>query len=139
MRATNSTLTIGALAGRSGVHLETIRYYENRGLIPKPARSASGYRQYPSATVDRVRFIKRAQELGFTLAEIHELLAMRARPSGPNSRVRRLALEKLAVIDSKIRDLNRMREALQTLTAACDGQGIVAECPIIGAMEEDQP
>jgi Hg(II)-responsive transcriptional regulator len=136
MDRTKAALTTGALAREAGVHLETIRFYEKRGLVPEPARNASGYRQYTADAVQRVRFIKRAQELGFTLEEIGELLELRAHPNGRNARVRRLADLKLETVDAKIRDLQRMRKELRALTSACDGRGTVASCPIIAAIEE---
>ena len=128
-------LTRGALARQANVHSETIRFYEQKGLLIPPARSAANYRKYSSDVVSRVRFIKRAQELGFTLAEISDLLALRAKPDGENLRVKRLAHEKLSVIKKKIQDLQRMKRALTELSEACDGRGSVANCPIIAAME----
>jgi len=138
MQMAETALTRGALARETGVHLETIRFCENRGLLPEVARDASGYRRYPIDSIRRVRFIKRAQELGFTLAEIQELLELRARPGLSSARVKRLAQEKLSEVDSRLRDLTRIREALQSLTEACDGHGPVACCPIIMAIEEDK-
>jgi MerR family transcriptional regulator, copper efflux regulator len=131
----NPSITRGVLAREAGVHAETVRFYEKRGLLEKPKRSLSNYREYPSETVIRIRFIKRAQELGFTLNEIGELLALRTNPERTNSDVKSLACEKLKVIEQKIRDLQMMRKILADLTAACDGRGSVANCPIIAAME----
>ena len=129
-------LTRGLLAREGGVHGETIRFYEKKGLLKEPERTAAGYRHYPPDTVQRVRFIKRSQELGFTLAEIGELLRLRAKPQGRSGAVKRLASEKLRVIDEKITDLQRMRQALGKITAECDGVGPVSHCPILTAMEE---
>ena len=131
----NEFLTTGALATEAGVNLETVHFYERSGLLKKPKRTAAGYRQYPRADVARLRFIKRAQELGFSLKEIAELLSLRAAPSRSRSRVKRLTEDKLAVIDGKIRDLERMRATLASVSAACDGHGTVADCPIINALE----
>ncbi|HEY8899100.1 MAG TPA: MerR family DNA-binding protein [Chthoniobacterales bacterium] len=131
-------LTTGALAAEAGVNLETVRFYERSGLLKKPRRTAAGYRQYPSADVVRLRFIKRAQELGFSLKEIAELLSLRAAPARNRSRVKRLAVDKLTVIEGKIRDLMRMRDTLASVSSACDGRGSVVDCPIITALENDQ-
>lgn len=131
----NPSLTRGVLAREAGVHAETVRFYEKRGLLEEPERSLSNYREYPAETVLRLRFIKRAQELGFTLKEIGELLGLRANPQGTNRDVKSLASDKLKVIEQKIRDLQRMRKILANLTTACDGRGSVANCPIIAAME----
>jgi MerR family copper efflux transcriptional regulator len=130
-------LTRGVLARQAKVHAETIRFYEQKGLLAPPTRSAANYREYSSEVVSRVRFIKRAQELGFTLAEISDLLALRAEPKGGNVRVKQLANEKLSIIKKKIRDLQSMKRTLAELAEACDGQGSVANCPIIAAMEGD--
>lgn len=135
---TTDALTTGVLAAKAGLNIETVRFYERSGLIKEPRRSASGYRQYPRSTVTRLRFIKRAQQLGFSLRDIGELLSLRASPQRSNARVKRLAEQKLTVIDGKLRDLQRMREALAALSDACDGHGTVAECPIITAIEEEQ-
>lgn len=135
-------LTRGELAQRGGVNIETIRYYERRGLLPKPPRSASGYRLFSADDARRVRFIKRAQELGFSLEEIQELLALRLSPKGTQGDVRKLAEAKISDIEEKIETLRSMKKALQKLTAACcGGDGAVSECPIlesIGNQEENQ-
>ncbi len=130
-------LTRGALAREAGVHGETIRFYEKRGLLREPTRSAAGYREYSSEIIHRVRFIKRAQELGFTLNEVRELLALKANRRRGSAAVKSLAHEKLMLIERKIRDLQQMKVVLGRLVEACDGRGPVAECPIIAAMEED--
>lgn len=130
-------LLIGDVASEAGVNIQTLRYYERRGLIPAPKRSASGYRQYSSEAVRLVTFIKRAQELGFTLREVQELLKLRA--PGPKRRVaaRAAAEAKLRDIDEKMRDLGAMRGALMTLvsTCACAGEGAMS-CPILEALEK---
>ena len=127
-------LTIGALAKSASVNLETIRYYERQGLLPKPPRTRSGYRSFPADAPRRVRFIKRAQELGFSLKEIKELLEIRFDPGTTCADVRGRAEAKLADIDRKIRDLQRMREALARLTLACPGRGAVSGCPILESL-----
>lgn len=130
-------LTRGALAREAGVHGETIRFYEKRGLLREPTRSAAGYCEYPPEIIHRVRFIKRAQDLGFTLNEVQELLALKANRRRGSAAVKALADEKLMLIERKIRDLQQMKVVLGRLVEACDGRGTVAECPIIAAMEED--
>ena len=133
-------LTIGQVARKAGVGLETVRFYERKGLIEEPPRGESGYRQYPELAVDRIRFIRRAKELGFSLKEISELLYLRVNPTATSADVRRQAEAKIADIEEKMRDLNRMKTALETLTAACCGQGPTSECPILKALgaEEDK-
>ena len=130
-------LTTGALAEAAGVNVETLRFYERKGLLPKPPRRASGYRQYPREDVRRIRFIKRAQELGFSLVEIKELLALRVRPGTTPAEVKGHAEEKLAEIRRKIASLRAMEEALTRLTDACSGHGPMAGCPILHHLEGD--
>ena len=128
-------LTSGQLAKKTGVGVETLRFYEREGLLAKPARAASGYRQYPAETVERVRFIRRAQLLGFQLKDIKELLALREDPNAGSGDVRDKAVAKLADIDRKISDLEAMRAELTRLVAACDGSGPAADCPILAALD----
>ena len=129
-------LTIGEVAKRAGVHVETLRYYERRGLIEEPPRTSSNYRMYPPESVRRVRFIKRAQELGFSLKEIAGLLSLRAAPKAHCGGVRRRAEAKLDDIDEKMRDLRRMKKALSGLVVQCSGLGPISECPILEAIDE---
>jgi MerR family mercuric resistance operon transcriptional regulator len=131
-------LTIGELAKRGRVNTETIRYYERQGLLPKPPRSASGYRAFPSDAVRRVRFIKRAQELGFSLKEIGELLALRIAAGSTRADVRERAESKITDIDEKIRTLRAMKKALVRLTATCCGQGSVSDCPILESLNSEK-
>ncbi|MEZ4651977.1 MAG: heavy metal-responsive transcriptional regulator [Candidatus Eisenbacteria bacterium] len=133
------TLTRGELAQRCAVNFETVRYYEQQGLIPKPSRSVSNYRLYDEDTVRRIRFIKRSQELGFTLHEIKELLSLRAEPRAGCADVRERAQTKVRDIDEKIRTLQAMRRALSKLTSKCTGRGGISECPILDALEDDEP
>lgn len=126
-------LTIGQVAIRGGVNVETIRYYERQGLIPPPPRRESGYRQYPEDTVNRVRFIKRAQELGFSLKEVAELLSLRIGPDATCGDVKKLADVKIAEIGGKIQSLERMRDALTRLVETCDENRQAEECPILWA------
>ncbi len=124
----------GELAKEGGVNLETVRYYERQGLLPKPPRSPSGYRLFPPDSVRRVRFIKRAQELGFSLKEIKELLALRVSTSSTASDVRKHAEAKVADIEEKIQTLRAMKKALARLTATCCGEGSASECPILESL-----
>lgn len=134
MKSTTDTITISQLAKHCAVSLETIRYYEREGLLPKPPRSASGYRLFVSADVRRVRFVKRAQELGFSLKEIKELLALRVTPGMTSAPVRKRAEAKIADIEEKLQTLRAMKRALTQLTAACCGDGSITECPILESL-----
>ena len=127
-------MTRGEVAKRAGVGSETVRYYEQRDLIPEPSRTAGGYREYTESYVERIRFIKRAQELGFTLNEITELLSLRVDLTVDCGEVKRRAQVKIADVEKKIRDLERIRGALVDLAKACRGVGPTAECPILDAM-----
>lgn len=131
-------LKIGEVAERGGVNLQTIRYYEREGLLPEPPRLESGYRMFPENTVRRVRFIKRAQDLGFTLAEIKELLSLRVDHDRNRVEVRTLATAKVADIDQKIRTLKRMKRVLSDLTERCSGCGPSSECPILESIDSDE-
>ena len=113
-----------------------MRYYERRGLVKEPKRNEAGYRLYTEDAVARLRFIRRAKELGFTLKEIGELLALRLDPSTSKADVKQRAEAKIIVIKAKIRDLQRTREVLVKLTASCPGYGPIDDCPILEALEE---
>lgn len=128
-------LTIGQVAKRGEVNIETVRYYERQGLIPPPPRRESGYRAYPEEAVNRVRFIKRAQELGFSLKEIAELLSLRVGPETTCADVRTLAGVKIREIEEKMETLGKMKEVLTKLAAECGGRGPTSECPILEALE----
>ncbi len=121
-------LTVGELAKLAEVNSQTIRYYERQGLLPKPPRSESGYRVFPAESIERIRFIKQAQELGFSLNEIKELLALRVNPFSTGADVRELAQAKIADIEAKIKTLSAMKKALTELTATCKGNGSASEC-----------
>jgi MerR family transcriptional regulator, copper efflux regulator len=128
-------MKIGKVAKEAGVGVDTLRYYERRGLISEPERRASGYREYPAETAQLIRFIKRAQDLGFSLAEIEELLQLRL--GGRRDQVRGLAEQKLRDIDEKVSRLEAMREALTSLITACSCKtGAAPQCPIIEALDE---
>ena len=131
------SLTIGHLASASGVNLETVRYYERRGLLPKPPRTASGYRLFPIEAAQRLRFIQRAKELGFSLKEIGELLSLRVSPTTTSAGIRAKAEAKITDIRSKIRTLEFMEKALRKLTQSCTGCGPVAECPILESLDRE--
>lgn len=128
-----STFTIGRLAKRANVGIDTVRFYERRGLLPEPTRSPSGYRLYQTDSIDRIRFIRRAKELGFTLNEIELLLKLQDQ-GGPKTEVRDLTRNKISQIDANIRDLQKIRSALQDLSDRCTGKGNIDSCPIIDAM-----
>lgn len=127
-------LTIGQVAKKAGVKIETVRYYERRGLIPEPPRRESGYRQYPEDAIARIQFIKRAQELGFSLKEISDLLSLRVDRQTTCRDVKQRAEAKIDDIERKMADLKRMRQALVKVTNACSGRGPTSECPILDAM-----
>ena len=129
--------TRGALAEEAEVHAETLRYYERRGVLAKPPRSAGNYRLYPPEALGRVRFVKRAQELGFTLKEVKELLALRVTPGARALEVREKAVDKLDEVDEKIRSLRRMRRALAKLIEGCSGEGPATECTILEALGKE--
>lgn len=132
------SMTRGEVAERAGVNRETVRYYEKRGLIPEPPRSAGDYRTYEHSYVDRIRFIKRAQELGFSLKQIKELLALRLDPESDCGDVRAKATAKLADVREKIGDLQRIEEVLGRLATACRGEGPTDACPILNALGNDR-
>lgn len=129
-------MRIGEVAAGAGVNIQTLRYYERRGLLPKPRRRGSGYREYELETVQLVRFIKRAQELGFTLAEVSDLIRLRKTDQRRASQVRALATAKLENIERKINQLGAMRNALHVLVEECACEGKAPACPIIEALND---
>jgi MerR family mercuric resistance operon transcriptional regulator len=130
----NSSLTIGALAAAAGVHVETVRYYQRRGLITEPIRPRGGVRRYGAADVDRLRFIKRSQSMGFALAEVENLLKLRTRRSCRATR--ELAEAKLNIVNARIRELRHLRKELGILIAACDSNAEDTQCPVIDRLAE---
>jgi MerR family copper efflux transcriptional regulator len=128
-------LTVGEVAEQARVHIETLRYYERRGLVERPPRSASNYRLYPEDAVRRVRFIERAQELGFSLKDIKELLSLRAAPEAGCAEVRAHAAAKIKDIDDRIASLTAMKHTLSTLMTECSGGGPLTDCPILESLE----
>jgi len=132
---TTQALRIGEVAVLAGVNVQTLRFYERRGLIDEPPRRPSGYREYPTDSVRRVRFIKRAQELGFKLDEVQELLRLRDDPLIPCKQVRTAAEAKIADIDQRLQRLRRMRSALGALVVSCAGNR-EHHCPLLEALDE---
>lgn len=130
-------LKIGAVAAEAGVNVQTLRYYERRGLLAEPERTRSGYREYAPDTVRLIRFIKRAQDLGFTLNEIEELLLLRDRRPRGRVKIRSVAEAKLKDIDEKIRQLQSMRRALSTLVDSCACSEGALACPILEALDDE--
>jgi MerR family mercuric resistance operon transcriptional regulator len=128
-----NTLRIGAVAELAAVNVQTLRYYERRGLLAQPARTPSGYREYAPDTPDVVRFIKRAQELGFTLDEVQELLRLRAAPARDRARIRKIAQAKIADIDGKVARLVAVRDSIASLVECCEN-GEALRCSIIDAL-----
>lgn len=128
-------LTIGRAAAKAGVSVETIRFYERRGLIEQPPKG-EGYRVYPTEMVARIRFIRQAQQIGFSLREVQELLSLRADPTADCADVRRQAAQKIEEVDRKIADLQRVRAALETVVSVCPGRGGLTDCTIMAALED---
>jgi len=131
------TFSIGALSGRSGVSVETIRYYERKGLLAKPERSAGGYRLYRSVDCDRLCFIRRARDLGFSLGEVHRLLDLADQKSRSCRRVHDLAADHLAQIRTKIADLRRMERVLDTMVKEC-ARRAMPTCPLLESLERPE-
>lgn len=129
-------MQIGQLAKHAGVAVDTVRYYERQGLLPKPQRQASGYRRYTQADVQRLSFIRRAKALGFTLEEITGLLELSARRGEDMAEVKQAAQSRLVAIESRIAELQRIRAGLQQLITDCPGHGELDACPILAALTE---
>jgi Hg(II)-responsive transcriptional regulator len=130
------TLRTGEVAALAGVNVQTLRYYERRGLLREPDRRPSGYREYPADAVRLIRFIKRAQDLGFTLSEIEDLLQLRGDQDSACSEVRATAEAKMEDIERKIRQLRAMKRALGVLAASCATDGSARHCPILEALDD---
>ena len=129
-------LSIGQVAHQAGVNVQTLRYYERRRLLAQPERTDGGRRQYPAETVRLIRFIKRAQDLGFTLKEVEELITLRQTRGRDRSQVRRLAAAKLADVDEKLARLRAIRRAVASLVESCACRGGALACPILGALDD---
>ena len=131
-------MKIGEVAKAAGVGIDAVRFYEREGLLPEPDRRPSGYRDYsPDAVLD-LRFIKRAKELGFSLKGISELLSIDREPDATAGDVKKLAEEKLADLEDKIRSLQRMKRALREVAKSCPGRGPTSDCSILRSLTEDQ-
>lgn len=132
-------ITTGELADRADVNVQTVRYYERRGLLPEPPRTDAGYRRYGPEDVRRLRFIRRAQELGFTLDEIGELLELRVEDGSRCRPVERKAREVLGRVEEQMTDLRRIHEALVELVRKCEAAEPTEPCPILAAIDVDEP
>jgi MerR family copper efflux transcriptional regulator len=127
------SMHIGRLAAQAHVSVDTVRYYERAQLLPAPTRTVSGYRMYPTAAVERLRFIRRAKELGFSLDEIRELLTLSDRRDTGVASIREIAARRLADLEARLAELNRLRDGLKNLVDACPGHGDPGQCPILNA------
>jgi Hg(II)-responsive transcriptional regulator len=124
-------MKIGELSKQSGAGIETIRFYERNGLLAKPDRSPSGYRHYDASVVARLQFIRRAKDLGFTLAEIKEILALWFDANTRCEHVRQRAEQKIADIEDKVRSLHKMKRSLKKVISECESQDSVDDCPLM--------
>ena len=131
-------MTIGELAKHAQVNLETIRYYERQELLAKPPRLQSGYRAFPMESVERIRFIKQAKELGFSLKEIKEIIALRTEPQSSGAGVKKRVEAKIAGIDEKMKALRTIKKELALLKASCDGTSSISECPILKTISSER-
>lgn len=139
MKTLQTPLSIGAVAKQSGFSIDTIRFYERQGLLPEPARKPSGYRCYQPDILVRLRFIQRAKELGFSLEEITQLLALSEDNHQGVKGVRERAQQQVDHISQKITELTRMRDSLAQLVDACPGHGKPSACPILRALTDEEP
>ena len=130
-------MKIGELARQADVAIDTVRYYERQGLLPAPERTQSGYRTYVADDVARLRFVRRAKTLGFTLEEIGDLLALSGRREDDMAGMKAAAIQKLADVDARLAELQRVRAGLETLVTSCPGHGALAQCPILNTLAED--
>lgn len=127
-------LSIGKVANRAGVSVETIRFYERKGLLAEPVRKESGYRQYAEDDIRKLVFIQHAKNLGFSLNEIKELMSIQSDSSATSREIKNMAENKLQDIEEKIKMLQRMRRTLKPLVEKCPGKGPTSECPILDAL-----
>jgi Hg(II)-responsive transcriptional regulator len=130
-------MKIGELAQKAEVNIDTVRYYERQGLLPEPQRLRSGYRQYQLGDVSRLRFVRRAKALGFTLQEIRDLLELSSHREKDMAGMKTTAIEKLADVEEKLTELTRIRDGLKMLVDSCPGHGALEKCPILNALAED--
>ena len=124
-------MRIGHLAGKAGVAVDTVRYYERQGLLPPPMRRPSGYRDYGNDELQQLRFVRRCKALGFTLDETRELLRLNSDPKTDRAEVRALTERRLADVDAKLLELQALRDSLAELAKSCSGRGSLESCPII--------
>ena len=129
------SLRIGQVAAEASVNVETVRYYERTGMLAVPARTDTGYRQYDVEAVRRIRFIKHAQALGFSLKEIRDLLALRVRHGTACGPIERQTRKKIALIDDKLRELTALRRTLKGLVSSCEARETTGECPVLEILE----
>jgi MerR family copper efflux transcriptional regulator len=134
MNAGNAGYTTGQIARKAGVGVQTIRFYERQGLLPAPARRESGYRQYPEASLERLRFIRRAQGLGFSLAEVQELLALHPDSERACADVAARVRSKLSEIEARMRNLESLHGALSRLARACENRALLRGCPLLQSL-----
>ena len=127
---------IGRLAEQANVSVDTVRYYERAGLLPTPTRTPSGYRTYPTGIVERLQFIRRAKDLGFSLDEIRDLLALSDQRGTGVSQIREIAARRLADVETRLAELSRLRHGLKQLVDACPGHGDPGTCPIVNAFKD---
>lgn len=132
-------LLIGELADAAGVGVETVRFYEREGLLPEPPRSDAGYRLYDAEAVRRLRFIRKAKDLGFTLSETKDLLELRVTDASACDDVADRARRKITTVEERIRELNRIRRVLLDLVEACAAQVETSECPILEVLDDHEP
>jgi MerR family mercuric resistance operon transcriptional regulator len=130
-------LRIGQVAKQGNVGVETVRFYENEGLIELPKRNSSGYRQYPESIIKRIQFIQQAKSLGFSLKEVGELIKLKKTPNARCNEVKATAVGKITDIQKKIDALEGMKEALQPLVAKCSPSEPISDCPILNAIDEE--
>jgi len=130
-------MKIGELASKAEVNIDTVRYYERQGLLPAPQRLSSGYRQYAPEDVTRLRFVRRAKALGFTLHEIRDLLELSSQRGEDMAGMKAAAVQKLRDVEEKLAELTRIRNGLKTLVDSCPGHGVLEQCPILSALSED--
>lgn len=130
-------MKIGEIARSSGLSVETVRYYEKQGLLPRAPRRRSGYREFTDDAVRRLQFIHRAKDLGFTLREIRDLLSLRVERGNTCADVRRRASAKLEEVEARIIELRRVKVALARLVASCTGEGPNSDCPFLDALGAD--
>lgn len=130
-------MKIGSVAEAAGVEVSTVRYYERRGLLAEPPRTDSGYRQYDQSVVHRIRFVRQAQDLGFTLEEIEELLELRVEDPASCGAVEETTRAKLGSVEAKIRELLRLRAVLVGLVRSCEAKEATEECPVLAMLEDE--